>query len=154
MTWDMSRRDGPFCEGCEAVHKDGQACPGCGTKTCRGCGWCCECADRTAAPAEPAAEVSSDPPRTPWQADRDRAEKTGKWPESWGPFHRHFANDAVHRDGGPECDQPGTPRRVYVFDPDIPHEHEMIVARYAIDHPEQFTPQGDGSLWSPSSSGS
>jgi len=87
----------------------------------------------------------SDDHRTPWQADRDRAEEIGNWPESWGPFHRHFANDAVHRDGHPECDQPGTPRRVYVFDPDYLHEHEMIVARYAIAHPEQFvteTPAG------------
>jgi hypothetical protein len=71
-------------------------------------------------------------PRTPWQIDRDRAEQTGKWPEAWGPFHRHFANDAVHRDGGPECDQPGTPRRVYVFDPDHLSEHEAIVARWAV----------------------
>lgn len=79
--------------------------------------------------------------RTPWQADRDRAERTGRHPESWGPFHRHFANDAIHRDGGPECDQPGTPRRVYLFDPDTLHAHELIVARYAIAHPEQFAPQ-------------
>lgn len=88
-------------------------------------------------------QESTDDSRTPWQADRDRIERTGKWPESWGPFHRHFANDAVHRDGGPECDQPGTPRRVYVFDPDALDAHELIVARYAIAHPEQFTPQGD-----------
>ena len=79
--------------------------------------------------------------RTPWQIDRDRAERTGKWPESWGPFHRHFANDAIHRDRGPECDQPGTPRRVYMFDPDTLHEHELIVARYAIAHPDQFAQQ-------------
>jgi hypothetical protein len=50
MTWDMSRRDGPFCEGCEAVHVAGRACPGCGTKTCRRCGWCCEHADWTVTP--------------------------------------------------------------------------------------------------------
>jgi hypothetical protein len=72
-------------------------------------------------------------PRTPWQRDRDHAELTGKWPESWGPFHRHFANDAVHRDGGPECDQPGTPRRVYVFDPEYLSEHEAIVTRWATE---------------------
>jgi hypothetical protein len=71
--------------------------------------------------------------RTPWQTDRDRVELTGKWPEAWGPFHRHFANDAVHRDGGPECDQPGTPRRVYVFDPEYLSEHEAIVARHAAE---------------------
>ena len=69
--------------------------------------------------------------RTPWQRDRDRAEETGNWPESWGPFHRHFASDAIHRDGRPECDQPGTPRRVYVFDPEHLTEHEAIVAQYA-----------------------
>jgi hypothetical protein len=82
--------------------------------------------------------------RTPWEADRDKAERAGKWPESWGPFHRHFASDAVHRDGGPECDQPGTPRRVYVFDPEYLSEHELIVARYAIAHPEQFAAEGEG----------
>jgi hypothetical protein len=70
-------------------------------------------------------------PRTPWQIDRDRAEIVGKWQEGWGPFHRHFANDAIHRDGGPECDQPGTPRRVYMFDPEYLSEHEAIVTRYA-----------------------
>jgi hypothetical protein len=76
--------------------------------------------------------------RTPWQADRDRAKETDAWPEGWGPFHRHFANDAIHRDGGPECDQPGTPRRVYVFDDDALDQHERIVARYAAEHPELF----------------
>jgi hypothetical protein len=74
----------------------------------------------------------SDSP-TPFQADRDRAEQTGKHPESWGPYHRHFGSDAVHRDGGAECDQPGTPRRVYVFDPDALDEHEAIVARWAVN---------------------
>lgn len=69
--------------------------------------------------------------RTPWQRDRDRVERTGNWPETSRPYHRHFANDAVHRDGGPECDQPGTPRRVYVFDPDYLSEHEAIVAGWA-----------------------
>ena len=43
----------------------------------------------------------------------------------------HFANDAIHRDGGPECDQPGTPRRVYVFDPDYLSVHEAKVAEWA-----------------------
>ncbi len=76
--------------------------------------------------------------RTPWQIDRDKAERTGTWPKSWGPFHRHFANDAIHRDGGPECDQPGTPRRVYVFDEDALDEHELAVARWAIEHPDRF----------------
>jgi hypothetical protein len=79
--------------------------------------------------------------RTPWQAARDNAEETGTWPEGWGPFHshhRHFASDAIHRDGGPECDQPGTPRRVYVFDADFLDEHERLVARWAIQHPDQF----------------
>jgi hypothetical protein len=74
--------------------------------------------------------------RTPWQDARDEAERTGTW--SWGPFHRHFANDAIHRDGGPECDQPGTPRRVYVFDADTLDAHELAVARWAIEHPELF----------------
>lgn len=76
--------------------------------------------------------------RTPWQADRDRAEATGQWPKAWGPFHRHFANDAVHRDGGPECDPPGTPRRVYVFDDDYLDEHERNVAAYAVQNPGEF----------------
>lgn len=85
----------------------------------------------------------SDDRQTPWQADRDRIERTGNWPASWGPFHRHFANDAIHRDGGPECDQPGTPRRVYLFDPEMLDAHELIVARYAIAHPDEFAPPGE-----------
>ena len=76
---------------------------------------------------------SEDDGRTPWQRDRDRIEATGKWPEAWGPFHRHFCSDAIHRDGGTECDQPGSPRRVYVFDPDTLAEHEAIVARWAVE---------------------
>jgi hypothetical protein len=80
-----------------------------------------------------------DPPATPWQEARNRAERTGIWPEDWGPFHahhRHFASDAIHRDGGPECDQPGIPRRVYVFDAEYLHAHEMAVARWAVEHPD------------------
>lgn len=73
--------------------------------------------------------------RTPWQIDRDYVEETGKWPEGWGPFHRHFASDAIHRDGGPECDQPGTPRRVYVFDPDSLTAHEEAVTRWVQAQP-------------------
>jgi hypothetical protein len=86
--------------------------------------------------------MPGDRPQTPWEADRNTAERTGRWPEAWGPFHchRHFANDAIHRDGGPECDQPGTPRRVYVFDAEFLSEHEWAVALYAIAHPEQFPP--------------
>ena len=87
--------------------------------------------------------MTDHPLKTPWQADRDRAGETGTWSDDWGPFHRHFANDAIHRDGGPECDQPGTPRRVYVFDPDCLDEHERLVARWAILHPDQF-PGEDG----------
>ena len=75
----------------------------------------------------------SEPDQAPFRADRDRAERTGTWPESWGPYHRHFGSDAVHRDGGPECDQPGTPRRVYVFDPDALDEHEAAVAAWAVE---------------------
>jgi hypothetical protein len=71
--------------------------------------------------------------QTPFQAGRNRAERTGTWPASWGPYHRHFGSDAVHRDGGPECDQPGTPRRVYVFDPDVLDEHEAAVARQSVE---------------------
>src|ERR1700749_2023862 len=58
--------------------------------------------------------------RTPRDLDRERAEAAeAALPRgSWGPFHRHFAGDAVHRDGMPECDQPGTPRGVYVFAPE------------------------------------
>ena len=47
--------------------------------------------------------------------------------ESWGPFHRHFASDAIHRDGGPECNQPGSPRPVIVFDPDYLREHDDAI---------------------------
>jgi hypothetical protein len=86
----------------------------------------------------PGAAKPAQDDRTPWQADRARVEASGKWPPSWGPFHRHFANDAVHRDGGQECDQPGTPRRVYVFDDDYLHAHELAVARWAIQHPDLF----------------
>lgn len=103
---------------------------------CPAAGCFCECGrcEAIRRDEEPGTETD----RTPWQADRDRVEATGKWPPSWGPFHRHFANDAVHRDGGPECDQPGTPRRVYVFDADTLDEHERIVARYAAQHPDEF----------------
>jgi hypothetical protein len=73
-------------------------------------------------PGAPAADT-----RTPWQAARDHAEQTGTWPEAWGPYHRHFASDAIHRDGGSECDQAGTSRRVYVFDPDALSAHEAAV---------------------------
>lgn len=82
--------------------------------------------------------MAADDERTPWQIDRDNAEQAGTWSKGWGPFHRHFANDAIHRDGGPECDQPGTPRRVYVFDPEFLDAHERAVARYAVQHPGQF----------------
>lgn len=75
--------------------------------------------------------------RTPFQDDRDRAERTGTWPEGWGPFHRHFASGAIHRDGGPECDQPGTPRRVYVFDDDVLDAHERAVARWGTEQAGQ-----------------
>jgi hypothetical protein len=75
--------------------------------------------------------------QTPEQAARARAERDGARPEKWGPFHRHFASDAIHRDGGPECDQPGTPRRVYVFDPDVLAEHEAHIARRAAATAEQ-----------------
>lgn len=83
---------------------------------------------------------------TPWEEARNRAERAlsqaeraDSRPEFWGPFHRHFCSDAIHRDGRSECDQPGAPRRVYVFDPEDLSEHEKQVARYAIAHPEQFS---------------
>ena len=82
------------------------------------------------------------PEQTPWQIDRDNAERSGELSEGWGPFHRHFASDAVHRDGGPECDQPGTSRRVYVFDAEDLDAHERIVARWAAAHPDQFRAAG------------
>lgn len=88
-----------------------------------------------------------DPEQTPWQVARDRAEQDRCWPPSWGPFHRHFANDAIHRDGGPECDQPGTPRRVYMFDEDFLHEHELAVAAWAIDHPDEIRAWLDSRRW-------
>lgn len=69
--------------------------------------------------------------RTPEEAARDKAELTGNWLPGQVPYHRHFCSDAVHRDGGPECDQPGTPRRVYVFDPDYLSEHEAFITRRA-----------------------
>jgi hypothetical protein len=73
----------------------------------------------------------ADDERTPEQIARDEAERTGNWPDGWGPFHRHFCSDAIHRDGGPECDQPGTPRRVYVFDAAYLSEHEAVITRRA-----------------------
>lgn len=81
---------------------------------------------------DPAGEHDDD--RTPFQIDRDSAGETGTRPGKWGPYHRHFASDAIHRDGGSECDQPGTPRRVYVFDPDALDAHEAAVARWAVRH--------------------
>jgi hypothetical protein len=43
----------------------------------------------------------------------------------WGcTFHRHFASNEIHRDGGPECSQQGSLRRVYVFDPDVLAVHD------------------------------
>lgn len=85
---------------------------------------------------------ADDGDRTPWQRQRDAAERSGELPTGLTDrYHRHFANGAVHRDGGPECTQPGTPRRVYVFDPDALDAHELAVARYATAYPEQFAPQ-------------
>lgn len=68
----------------------------------------------------------SDP--TPEELTRQETENTGAWPEKWGPHHRHFASDAIHRDGKPECDQPGTQHRVYVFDADYLDAHERFIA--------------------------
>jgi hypothetical protein len=88
----------------------------------------------------------TDPEPTPWQRDRNEVERSGTLPPGWlHTFHRHFASDAVHRDGGPECGQPGTPRRVYVFDPDVLDEHELLVARYAAACPEEFFPADEQS---------
>jgi hypothetical protein len=89
--------------------------------------------------------VDEDP--TPWQLQRDQAERTGALPAGFlNTYHRHFANGEVHRDGGPECTQPGTPRRVYVFDPDALDEHEKTVAAYAAAHPGKFL-QADASSY-------
>ena len=78
-----------------------------------------------------------DSERTPEQIARSKAKEPGNWPGELGPpYHRHFANDAVHRDGGPECDQPGTPRRVYVFDPDYLSEHEAFITRRTAEQGE------------------
>ncbi len=83
---------------------------------------------------------------TPWERERNSADTGFAWPQlwGWGPFHRHFCSDAIHRDGHPECDQPGTPRRVYVFDPENLSQHERAVALYAIAHPDEFTQEPDG----------
>lgn len=48
MTWHIPNL---FCESCEREHRPGLACPRCTAKTCAGCGWCSECADRTLTPA-------------------------------------------------------------------------------------------------------
>jgi hypothetical protein len=94
---------------------------------------------------EPAREVGQP---TPWQAQRNEDERTGALPTGLDArYHRHFASGEVHRDGGPECTQPGTPRRVYVFDDDVLTEHEKIVARYAAAHPEQFLPEPDAAAY-------
>ena len=53
--------------------------------------------------------------------------------ENWGPYHRHFASDAIHRDDGPECNEPGTPKRVYEFDPDYLEEHDQWIRDHALD---------------------
>lgn len=47
--------------------------------------------------------------------------------DDWGPFHRHYGSDAIHRDGGPECDQPGSPHTVFCFDPDHLDEHDEAI---------------------------
>ena len=70
--------------------------------------------------------------RTPGRSTATKPRNTGTWPESWGPYHRHFASDAIHRDGGPECDQAGSPRRVYGFDPDALDAHEAVVTQWAM----------------------
>ncbi len=51
-------------------------------------------------------------------------DETGGWGVT---FHRHFGSNAIHRDGGAECDQPGKPRQVYVFDPDFLAEHDAEI---------------------------
>jgi hypothetical protein len=51
----------------------------------------------------------------------------------WGvTFHRHFGSNEIHRDDGPECRQIGTPRPVYVFDPDVLAEHDRHVTAEAV----------------------
>lgn len=63
---------------------------------------------------------------TPWEQDRNEAERTGALPPGMPHrFHRHFASDVIHRDGGPE----------------FLSEHEVLVARYAIAHPGEFSGQ-------------
>lgn len=52
----------------------------------------------------------------------------------WGAtFHRHAFNNEIHRDGGAECTQKGTPRTVYVFDPDYLAEHDRTTKAEAWD---------------------
>ncbi|CAN5422822.1 hypothetical protein BH09ACT9_BH09ACT9_00420 [soil metagenome] len=51
----------------------------------------------------------------------------------WGAtFHRHFASNEIHRDGGPECTQSDSPRQVYVFDPDILVDHDRRTREEAL----------------------
>jgi hypothetical protein len=57
-------------------------------------------------------------------------------------FHRHFANNEVHRDGGPECTQPGTPRRVFVFDLEDLWEHDDLVRAMDEDGYAQYKEEG------------
>lgn len=57
----------------------------------------------------------------------------------WGAtFHRHTFNNEIHRDGGPECTQKGTPRTVYVFDPDYLAAHDLGVAKAEREEWAQF----------------
>jgi hypothetical protein len=91
--------------------------------------------------------VRADEP-TPWQVQRAQAERTGALPTGYTHcYHRHFSNSEIHRDGGPECTQPGTPYRVYVFDDWALDEHEKIVAAYAAAHPDKFLPEADAAAF-------
>lgn len=64
--------------------------------------------------------------RTPEQVARGNAEKYDRWPNGWGPFHRHFASDEIHRDA--DCDNPAARRRVWVFETGHLDEHERHIA--------------------------
>lgn len=50
----------------------------------------------------------------------------------WGLRHRHFASSTIYRDGDPNHDCVGTPRRVYVFDAEYLDQHERAVAQAAV----------------------
>lgn len=67
---------------------------------------------------------------TPEQKARDEAERdpTPRYEDGRPKYHRHFGDYAIYTDE--ECQNPATPRRVYVFDAeDLDRHEQFIIAR-------------------------